>query len=116
MTIERNSAKWLAVAVALGLGAGALAQAWKKLPPDFAFPMAEVSPGQVTFKHATHVNAARPDCTACHPKGYRILQAGSTAQGTTVMKHAAMDKGEQCGACHGKTAFGFKTCEKCHQE
>lgn len=116
MTTNVNSWKWVVVAAALSFGAGALAQALKRLPPDFNFPMAEISPGQVTFKHTTHVDPARPDCLGCHPKGYRMLEPGTTTQGEKVMKHAAMDKGEQCGACHGKTAFGFKTCEKCHQE
>jgi len=26
-----------------------------------------------------------------------------------------MEKGGQCGACHGKGAFGFDSCDTCHR-
>jgi c(7)-type cytochrome triheme protein len=27
-----------------------------------------------------------------------------------------MEKGQSCGACHGKQAFGFDDCEMCHAQ
>lgn len=115
MTRIQTNLKVLLLAAALSFGTGAVAQALKRLPPDFKFPEADVSPGPVTFKHATHVDPAKPVCTTCHPSHFRILEAGKPVAGP-VLKHAEMEKGAQCGACHGKTAFGFKTCEKCHAD
>jgi c(7)-type cytochrome triheme protein len=50
----------------------------------------------------------------CHPKVFRILTPGATATGETV-KHDSMEAGRACGACHGKTAFGFDSCDLCHR-
>lgn len=70
--------------------------------------------GKVTFKHGTHVKLAAPDCTSCHPKLFKIIEKGKTADGAPF-KHARMKKGEQCGTCHNdEKAFGFDDCEKCH--
>jgi c(7)-type cytochrome triheme protein len=70
------------------------------------------SPGRVTFDHASHVDAGRPDCTACHPRLFSILEDRSADR---TIRHARMAKQEQCGACHdGKTAFGLDECTLCH--
>jgi c(7)-type cytochrome triheme protein len=86
----------------------------QRLPTDYAFPRGEGSPGPVIFSHASHVDAAKPSCSTCHPKTFRILEAGRTASRDPV-KHERMEQGAACGSCHGKTAFGFETCENCHK-
>lgn len=74
------------------------------------------SPGKVVFSHQTHVDQSKPDCTTCHPKLFKMLKPGSTADGTPIV-HAKMEKGRQCGACHnGKDAHGFDDCTTCHRQ
>jgi c(7)-type cytochrome triheme protein len=86
-----------------------------KLPKPIALPQADGSPGQVSFDHGSHVDAARPDCLGCHPKLFPILK--SRPPKPAAIDHATMDKGGKCGACHdGKAAFDLTTCEMCHQE
>ena len=96
----------------------------KKLPADYKMPQGKESPGVVTFRHATHVDQARPDCTTCHPKDYRINEYGKPADGGEFT-HARFDKGELCGSCHGqanktigssKPAFKMTRCDRCHEE
>ena len=75
------------------------------------------SPGQVTFNHSTHVGMqAKPDCTVCHPKAFRILKADAGTR--PAITHAAMEKGAYCGACHeGKKAFALQAdCANCHKQ
>ena len=102
----------------LSLGAAVLTSslafaALPKLPAALPLPQTGDSPGVVTFNHESHVDAARPDCTACHPKLFKILKR--TAR--TPITHDRMTKeGQQCGACHGKTSFGFEDdCTMCHR-
>jgi c(7)-type cytochrome triheme protein len=45
---------------------------------------------------------------------FRILEAGRTASREAI-RHDRMEKGAACGACHGKTAFGFDSCDLCHK-
>lgn len=86
-----------------------------KLPPPYAFAQTGDSPGKVTFNHASHVDESAPACTSCHPKAFRILAAGTTADGKPIT-HDAMAKGQACGMCHnGKKAFGFDDCTLCHR-
>ena len=101
------------LALGIGLAAGAAAEGWKKLPGDFALPASDGSPGPVTFSHESHVNYAG-SCVTCHPRVFRILEKGMTADGQPI-RHEAMEKGAQCGACHGKTASGFDSCDGCHK-
>jgi c(7)-type cytochrome triheme protein len=83
-----------------------------KLPAPVALPQTGDSPGVVTFNHESHVDADRPSCTTCHPKHFRILKR--TAR--TPVTHDRMKQGQQCGACHGQTAFGFEDdCSMCHR-
>ncbi|HEU4382893.1 MAG TPA: c(7)-type cytochrome triheme domain-containing protein [Anaeromyxobacteraceae bacterium] len=101
------------LALGMGLAAGAAAEGWKKLPADLALPSGDGSPGPVTFSHESHVNYTG-SCVACHPKTFRILETGKTADGQAI-RHELMEKGLQCGLCHGKTASGFDACEGCHK-
>jgi c(7)-type cytochrome triheme protein len=110
----RIQTKWAALLLCAGLATAASAADLKDLPADYAMPMGEGSPGKVTFSHASHVDSSKPTCTACHPGDFKILQAGATADGAKVT-HDRMEKGAQCGACHGKAAFGFEDCTMCHQ-
>ena len=95
----------IALTIALVALCGSIAlAALPKLPAPLALPQTGDSPGVVTFNHESHVDAERPDCTTCHPKLFRILKR--TAR--TPMTHDRMKEGQQCGACHGKTSFGFE--------
>src|SRR6266496_1639301 len=85
------------------------------LPQALPIPQSEGSPGQVTFRHDNHVETAKPSCTTCHPKLFSVL-GRSTERRTRIVTHAAMEKGEGCGACHGKQAFGFDDCTACHAQ
>ena len=99
-----------AVAVATAAAAGGL----DKLPKDYTFPSGDGSPGKVTFSHQSHVDPKKPGCTNCHPKLFKTMEKGATSDGTPI-RHAVMEKGGQCGACHGKAAFGFDSCDLCHR-
>jgi c(7)-type cytochrome triheme protein len=96
--------------------AGAVAaQNMPKLPADFSLSQSGDSPGKVTFSHANHLSfQAKPDCTVCHPKLAPIVRAPKDAK-RAPMTHAAMLKGQACGACHGKTAHNFDDCTTCHK-
>ena len=101
----------LALLVALPAGAAGKLQ---RLPKDYTFPQGDGSPGQVTFSHGSHVDEGKPACLSCHPRNFRMLEAGRT-QGGDPINHDRMKAGAACGACHGKTAFDFDTCEMCHK-
>jgi c(7)-type cytochrome triheme protein len=102
----------LALVAAIVVRAGA--QAMPKLPDGLAIAKSADSPGQVTFNHVTHVDAARPDCTTCHPKSFSIL--GSRGGTKVAMTHENFQQGRQCGTCHdGKKAFAVEDdCASCH--
>ncbi len=104
---------WLTALLLGGVPAVALAQGARKLPADYALRTSDGSPGKVTFSHSSHVDRKRPSCLDCHPGNFRILEAGKTTSGEPI-RHAEMEKGRQCGACHGRTAFGFDRCDSCH--
>jgi c(7)-type cytochrome triheme protein len=108
-------ARLAAVAVAVLLAAPAAAGGkLQKLPTDYVFARGEGSPGPVTFSHESHVDAAKPSCVTCHAKTFRILEAGRTFNRDPI-RHDRMEAGAACGACHGKTAFGFESCDLCHK-
>jgi c(7)-type cytochrome triheme protein len=106
------------VMVAVVAGAGTATAAFAgglRLPPDLVLPQDPGSMGPVTFSHASHVDSKRPDCVGCHPRLFRTLEKGRTAGGEAI-KHAEMDQGRQCGACHGKgAAFALDDCSLCHR-
>ncbi len=108
-----GSVRGVAVLLAAGL-CGAAAAAGLRLPGDYAFPQGEGSPGRVTFSHGTHVDEKAPGCLGCHPTQFAMLRPG-VAVGVAPITHAAMEKGQACGACHGKLAFGLDSCELCHR-
>jgi c(7)-type cytochrome triheme protein len=109
----RNLRRAAVLAAAL-LATGAVAGGLDRLPPDHAFTPGEGSPGKVTFSHQSHLDPAKPGCTNCHPRLFKTLEQGATADGSPI-RHAVMEKGGQCGACHGKGAFGFDSCDTCHR-
>ena len=94
--------------------AGVAAASLPKLPGELAMARSAESPGQVTFNHTSHVDEAKPACTGCHPREFRILKSSA---GKTPMRHADMEKGRQCGKCHdGKTSFNMTDdCTMCHK-
>ncbi len=98
------------------LAAGGAMAAGKvsKLPDDYAFPQGDGSPGKVTFSHQSHVDTAKPNCVACHPTAFRILEPGKTRTAEPIL-HKQMEAGAGCGSCHGKTAFNFDSCDMCHK-
>jgi c(7)-type cytochrome triheme protein len=106
----------LATALALALAASGAAAAGKlhRLPTDYVFARSEGSPGAVTFSHASHVDEKKPACLSCHPRVFRITETGRPADKERI-QHARMEAGAACGACHGKTAFGFDSCDTCHR-
>ena len=101
--------------LALVFGALALAQGLPKLPADVVLPQGKDSPGKVVFSHTTHVDQGKPDCTACHPKLFKIVNP-QIVNGSERLVHAKMEKGAECGRCHnGKDARGFDDCTMCHR-
>jgi c(7)-type cytochrome triheme protein len=104
------------VVALLGLVAGpALAENLPRLPQPLVMPQSGDSPGVVKFDHSSHVDAAKPACTTCHPRLFSIM-GRSTDRRPTAITHARMEKGESCGACHGKKAFNFDDCSMCHAQ
>lgn len=102
------------VLLGVALGGGVAAGGLSKLPPEHAFPQGDGSPAVVTFRHETHVDAAKPSCMPCHPTAFSMLEKGKAA-GLQAIKHEEMEKGRACGACHGKQAFGLDSCDTCHR-
>jgi c(7)-type cytochrome triheme protein len=98
---------------AVALSGAALAADLPRLPQALKLAQTGESPGVVTFNHDSHVDAAKPTCLACHPERFSILGRSSEATRPAVT-HAAMEKGQSCGACHGKEAFNFEDCTMCH--
>jgi len=116
MTRHPDTVARLAVALALAFVATAALAGGKlhRLPTDHVFARGEGSPGAVTFSHASHVDAAKPACLTCHPRIFRITEAGRRADKEPI-QHARMEAGAACGACHGTAAFGLDTCDNCHK-
>ncbi|GBC80962.1 putative Ni/Fe-hydrogenase 2 b-type cytochrome subunit [bacterium HR10] len=84
------------------------------IPPDVTFPQGEGSPGPVTFRHASHINWERPDCTVCHREPFHILKVEGEASSRPARDwHDA----RHCGRCHdGKTSFSAQEeCAVCHR-
>lgn len=102
------------VLAALALSGAALAKDLPRLPGALKLPQTGDSPGVVTFNHDLHVDGAKPSCLGCHPAKFSIMGRSATSRRPAIT-HAAMEKGASCGACHGKTAFGFESCELCHK-
>ena len=115
MTNHGTHLRRLALLASLLLaGIASAADPLPKLPPDHTFKQGEGSPGKVTFSHQSHIDPKQPGCTTCHPRTWKTLEKGATADGQPL-RHAVMEKGGQCGTCHGKAAFGFDSCDMCHR-
>ena len=114
MNAAMTNLRRLAVVAAALLATVALADGVDRLPKDYTWKPSDGSPGKVTFSHQSHVDAKKPGCTRCHPKLWKTLEPGATADGKPI-RHDVMEKGGQCGACHGKDAFGFDSCDLCHR-
>lgn len=112
MRILRTAALAALLLAAAAARAGDLA----KLPKALALPPGDDSPGKVTFSHDSHVDGAKPSCVACHPRLFPMLKGSALPKG--AITHEKMEKGQLCGACHGKgkTAFDFSddNCQNCH--
>jgi c(7)-type cytochrome triheme protein len=86
------------------------------LPKDKALPQGDGSPGVVTFRHASHVDSSRPDCTTCHSTLFPIVKRTASSAAPAAIRHADMEKGKSCGSCHdGKSAHGLDDCGTCHR-
>lgn len=101
----------LLLAVFSGLALGA---ALPNLPKDKALKQGADSPGVVTFRHESHLDTTKPDCTPCHPALFPILKR-SAARKPVAFTHEEMLKGRLCGSCHGTSAHGFDDCATCHE-
>ncbi len=99
----------------LAAGLTAVAGGLPNLPKGKPLPQGPDSPGVVTFRHETHVDAGAPDCTTCHPKLFPILKR-TAAQKPLKITHDAMTKKQLCGSCHdGTSAHGLDDCGTCHE-
>jgi c(7)-type cytochrome triheme protein len=114
--MNARKAKMVGAALGLGLASMVAAEGLPRLPGDLPVPKGEDSPGLVIFRHGSHVDEAKAQssCLACHPRLFGIL--GRSTGPSPRVTHARMEKGEACGACHGKQAFGFDDCGNCHQQ
>lgn len=101
------------VIAAVLLGAAAASAELPRLPGALKLPQGGDSPGVVTFNHDMHVDFSAPACVGCHPKRFSIL-GRSAAKRPKELTHEAMERGEACGGCHGKSAFDFGDCTMCH--
>ncbi|MFQ5735238.1 MAG: c(7)-type cytochrome triheme domain-containing protein [Thermodesulfobacteriota bacterium] len=70
----------------------------------FESPMEGIS--TVPFDHKTHSSRIR--CASCHPALFKKVLGGNKVDSK------AMARGKFCGYCHGKVAFRFAECNKCH--
>ncbi len=111
----KPSLRFLAATLLLASFVSLLAGPLPNLPKDKALPQGDGSPGVVTFRHDSHVDASRPDCTTCHPTLFPIVKRPATAASPAPIRHADMEQGKSCGSCHdGKRAHGLEDCATCH--
>jgi c(7)-type cytochrome triheme protein len=61
---------------------------------------------KAVFPHRPHTTLL--SCDSCHPAPYQ-MEAGATP-----ITMEQLEKGELCGACHGKVAFPVSACGRCH--
>ena len=59
------------------------------------------------FNHEVHSDWIK--CTVCHPAIFK------EALGGNEIKMRDMQEGRYCGRCHGKVAFTFADCTRCHR-
>ncbi len=80
-------------------------------PAEIVFPQAPDSPGPVSFRHASHVDASAPDCLSCHGNSTSFLGRKEAAPA------GQMHDAKHCGGCHdGTSAFAIDAdCSPCHK-
>jgi len=83
----------------------------KSLDKDIVMPAAKYAPGPppVVFPHRAHTEWL--DCKSCHPGRFKPKKGGNP--GMDMIK---IQKGQYCGACHGKVAFPLVDCYRCHSQ
>ncbi len=110
--MNRKALLTFLVGLAVCVGGVAVASDLPNLPKDSALPKSDRSPGQVMFRHGTHVSPKAPDCTGCHtPKMWPMKKGARKPE----LSHKVMKRGELCGGCHeGERAFGLDECDRCH--
>ncbi|MEK6539254.1 MAG: c(7)-type cytochrome triheme domain-containing protein [Deltaproteobacteria bacterium] len=62
----------------------------------------------VLFSHKIHSTWVR--CTLCHPNPFK------PEVGQNKVKMIEMKDGKSCGKCHGKVAFTYADCLRCHNQ
>ena len=84
------------------------------MPPDITLPTSEASPGVVTFRHSSHLDAKQANCAECHVQRFRILKVHVPTATTPGARDLHSEK--FCGACHnGEKSFSVKEdCQLCH--
>jgi len=110
-TLRRTLA--LAAALCATLASTSALADLPRLPGELQLGRSADSPGQVTFRHDSHVDAAKPACLGCHPTRFSLL-GRKGGEPRPAIAHATMEQGQACGGCHGKAAFGFEDCTQCH--
>lgn len=103
----------VAVILLVVVAAGSLFAEDKKAPDEIVF---EAKPGNVTFPHAKHVEAAKNDCKVCHDALFKQAKGSLGDYKANMHKNSETAK-TSCGACHheGGKAFATKgNCNKCH--
>jgi len=108
-----TSWKLIPMLAAAAFAGAVLADDLPSLPRALKLAQSADSPGVVTFNHDMHVDSRKPACTSCHPSAFSILGRSAPSRRPAIT-HAAMQKGQGCGACHAKTAFNFDDCTMCH--
>lgn len=80
-----------------------------QFPRDVSFERGDGSPGPVTFRHLSHVDAAAPECASCHAAGFSLLgrKPGGAPPAAGVMHDDA-----HCGSCHDAE----RDCGFCHSD
>lgn len=101
-----------AVAVKDSSGTVVAAVAPRKGPKAHPYPSGESSPGQVTFRHETHLKRGET-CATCHPRPFSMHFSKPAPDGV-------MHEKSSCGQCHNGTK-SFDTqdpaaCNRCHVE
>jgi c(7)-type cytochrome triheme protein len=85
-----------------------------RIPPDVKVAASSSdSPGSVTFRHSSHVDASDPACLSCHQERFSLLPRKGLPSKEAVDWHGAT----RCGACHnGREASDWQAdCTACHQ-
>ncbi len=75
---------------------------------DIEFRVPDGTPPDVVFPHKAHTEWLH--CNSCHPRIFTMKK------GTNKFTMMDLFKGKYCGICHGKVAFPFEDCFRCHSK